>query len=41
MENQMLRQKKPLLSSTSDWATLRPANYQLQGFCQADEKCAG
>ncbi len=29
MENQMLTQRKPLLSSTSYWVTLRPADYQL------------
>ena len=29
MENQMPTQRKPLLSSTSYWVTLRPRDYQL------------
>ncbi len=41
MENQMLTQRKPLLSSTSYWVTLRPATISYKIFCQADEKSAG
>jgi hypothetical protein len=34
MENQMLRQKKPLLSSTSYWETLRPATFSYKVFAK-------
>jgi hypothetical protein len=34
MENQMLRQRKPLLSSTSYWATLRPATISYKVFAK-------
>ncbi len=34
MENQMLRQRKPLLSSTSYWETLRPATISYKVFAK-------
>jgi hypothetical protein len=34
MENQMLRQRKPLLSSTSYWVTLRPATISYKVFAK-------
>ncbi len=41
LENQMLTQRKPLLSSSSYWVTLRPSTAKLPGVRQADEECAG
>ena len=34
MENQMLKQGKPLLSSTSYWVTLRPATISYKVFAK-------
>jgi hypothetical protein len=34
MENQMLRQRKPLLSSTSYWVTLRPETISYKVFAK-------
>ena len=36
----MLTQRKPLLSSSSYWVTLRPSTAKLPGVRQADEECA-